>query len=111
MSGIRRHLLVVLAAAATTVVTAACGGGSPAAQGRGGTPPAGVKVLTIVEKPIDQTSDFISTVRSLRSTTVQPEVEGIVTRIFVKSGDRVGPGTPLVQINADKQQAAVRSAE
>ncbi len=42
---------------------------------------------------------------------MQPEVEGIVTRIFVKSGDRVRLGSPLVQINADKQQAAVRSTE
>ena len=110
MSEARCQLLVALAVAATSVA-AACGGGGPAAQSRGGPPPVGVKVLTVVEKPVDQTSDFISTVRSLRSTTVQPEAEGIVTRIFVKSGDRVRPGTPLVQINADKQQAAVRSTE
>ena len=38
-------------------------------------------------------------------------MEGVVTRIFVKPGDRVRVGTPLVQINADKQQAAVRSTE
>jgi RND family efflux transporter MFP subunit len=38
-------------------------------------------------------------------------VDGIVTRIFVKSGQRVTAGAPLVQINADKQQAAVRSTE
>ena len=49
-------------------------------------------------------------VRSLRSTTVQPEVEGIVTQIFVKSGDHVRAGTPLVQIDPE-QQAAVRSTE
>jgi RND family efflux transporter MFP subunit len=34
-----------------------------------------------------------------------------VTRIFVKSGDHVRAGAPLVQINADKQQATVRSTE
>jgi RND family efflux transporter MFP subunit len=42
---------------------------------------------------------------------VQPEVEGLVTRIFVKSGDRVRAGAPLVQINADKQRATLLSAE
>jgi RND family efflux transporter MFP subunit len=42
---------------------------------------------------------------------VQPEVDGLVTRIFVKSGDRVRTGTPLVQINAEKQRASVRSTE
>ena len=62
-------------------------------------------------KPVERASEFIATLRSLRSTTVQPEVEGSVTRIFVKSGDVVRAGTPLVQIDPDKQQAAVRSTE
>jgi RND family efflux transporter MFP subunit len=82
-----------------------------AAGGRGGAPPAAVGLATLEARPIEQTSDFIATLRSLRSSTIQPEVEGVVTRIFVKPGDRVRPGTPLVQINADKQQAAVRSTE
>jgi RND family efflux transporter MFP subunit len=84
-----------------------------AAQGAqaSGPPPTGVELLTLEEKPIDQSSEFIATIQSLRSTTIQPEVEGLVTRIFVKSGDRVGEGAPLVQINADRQQATVRSTE
>ena len=45
------------------------------------------------------------------ASTIQPEVDGMVSRIFVKPGDRVRLGTPIVQINADKQQAAVRSTE
>ena len=109
-----RHLqfpLFVPLALTLAMTGAACGGNAPAAQSQSGPPPAGVKLLTVAEKPIEQTSEFISTVRSLRSTTVQPEVEGIITRIFVKSGARVSVGTPLVQINADKQQAAVRSTE
>jgi RND family efflux transporter MFP subunit len=70
-----------------------------------------VKTLTLESKPIEQASEFIATLKSLHSTTVQPEVEGIVTKIFVKAGDRVRLGTPLVQINAAKQQAAVHSTE
>jgi len=96
------------------VLASACGGNQPAqgaGPGAGGPPPAGVKLLTIQQKPIEQASEFIATVRSLRSTSVQPEVDGLVTRIFVKAGDRVRAGAPLVQINADKQQAAVRSTE
>lgn len=81
-------------------------GAAPAAP-----PPASVTLLTLEQRPIEQTSEFIATVRSLRSTTVQPEVDGLVTKIFVKAGDRVRVGTPLVQINADKQQANVRSTE
>ena len=110
MAGIPVRSYIALALALATAAVA-CGGNAPSAQGQGAPPPAGVKLLAVAEKPIEQTSDFISTVRSLKSTTVQPEVEGIVNRIFVKSGDRVRVGSPLVQINADKQQAAVRSTE
>jgi RND family efflux transporter MFP subunit len=70
-----------------------------------------VKILTLEARPLEQASEFIATIRSLRSTTVQPEVDGLVTRIFVKSGDQVRAGAPLVQINAEKQQASVKSAE
>lgn len=110
----RSRSLVGLLALTASALTAACGGDQPA-QGAppagGPPPPAAVKMLTLEPKPIAQTSEFIATVRSLRSTTIQPEVDGIVARIFVKSGDRVKAGQPLLQINADKQQANVRSTE
>ena len=97
--------------AAAAALLAACGGGSRADQPAAGPPPTGVKLLTLEEKPLERTSEFIATVRSLRSTTVQPEADGLITRIFVKSGDRVRVGSPLLQINAEKQQAAVKSSE
>ena len=82
------------------------------APGAGAQAPPPMGVVThrrSQKKPIEQASGFIATIRSLRSSTVQPEVEGVVTRIFVKSGDRVALGAPLVQIKPDKQQATVRS--
>ena len=102
-------IAVALAAAA------ACGGGA-APQGQaggrqGGAPAAGVKAVTLEQRPIAETSEFIATVRSLHSTTIQPQVEGVVSRIFVKSGDLVRAGTPLVQIDPEKQAANVRSIE
>ena len=95
---------------ATSVSACGRSSGQPQAPPQG-PPPAGVSIVTLESKAIPQSSDFIATVRSLRSTTVQPEGEGIVTKIFVKAGDRVRAGAPLVQINADRQQAAVNSAE
>ena len=95
-----------------SVLAAACRGAQPGAgTAPAAPPPSAVQVLTLEQKPIEQASEFIATIRSLRSTTVQPQVDGTVTRIFVKSGDHVKPGSPLVQINADKQQANVRSTE
>jgi len=71
----------------------------------------GVGTIVLQNKPIQQSSDFIATVRSLRSSTVQPDVEGVVTHIFVKSGDRVATGAAIAQIKPDKQQATVQSAQ
>jgi multidrug efflux pump subunit AcrA (membrane-fusion protein) len=61
--------------------------------------------------PIDDTTDFVATLRSRDSAAIMPQVEGQVTRIFVQSGDRVARGTPLVQIDPAKQQATVRSQQ
>jgi RND family efflux transporter MFP subunit len=95
------------------VGSVACGGNDPA-QGAGpggGMPPSVVKTLTIKEQPTPRSSEFVATIQSLRSTTIQPQVEGLVTRIFVKSGDVVRAGSPLVQIDPDRQTAAVSSLE
>jgi RND family efflux transporter MFP subunit len=106
----KEALGIVLVCAALSV--SGCGGGSTPAQGAApGPPPTAVDIVTVETKPIEQASEFIATLQSLRSTTIQPEVEGIVSRIFVKSGDRVRAGDTLLQINPDKQAAAVRSSE
>jgi len=64
-----------------------------------------VRTIVLEPKPIPQSSEFVATIRSLRSTTVQPQVEGIVRQVLIRSGDRVGAGQPLIQIDPDKQQA------
>ena len=89
----------------------ACTRGGTPSSAAGPPPPMGVSTVTLQKKPLEQASGFIATIRSIRSSTVQPEVEGVVTRIFVKSGDRVTLGAPLVQIKPDKQEATVRSTE
>jgi RND family efflux transporter MFP subunit len=104
-------LLVLALSAACSRAGAPANGASPQ-QGRGGSPPAAsVGVVVLEEKPIELSSDFISTVRSLNSTEVKPQVDGRITRIFVRSGDTVRAGAPLVQLDAEKQAASVRSTE
>ncbi len=94
-------------AALSTII--ACRGNAPGqAQAP---PPTAVQTLTLKAAPVEDASEFIATVRSLRSTTVQPDVDGIVTRILVVSGQRVNVGTPLAQINPERQEAAVSSTE
>lgn len=105
-----RSICVAAAIAALCLAPACNRSAAPPAQA-GGPPPMGVATTTLGKKTIEQASEFIASVRSLQSSTVQPEVEGVVTRIFVKSGDHVRAGAPLIQIKQDRQQAAVRSTE
>ena len=70
-----------------------------------------VKTVTLAPRPIPQSTEYVAAIRSLRSTTVQPQVEGIVREIFIRAGDRVGAGQPLVQIDPDRQQATVTTTE
>jgi RND family efflux transporter MFP subunit len=97
----------------TVFALAGCGGGAPAAPAGGGAafPPAEVKTLALAAKPVSQSSEFVATIRSLRSINIQPQVEGFIRQIMVKAGDRVQAGQPLVQIDPDKQRATVETGE
>jgi RND family efflux transporter MFP subunit len=104
-----RFLSVV---AVASLASAACSGADTPAQGAAaGPPPSAVELRTLETRPLDQSSEFIATIKSLNSTTVQPEVEGLVSRIFVKAGARVRQGDPILQINPEKQSAVVRNVE
>jgi RND family efflux transporter MFP subunit len=70
-----------------------------------------VGVETLANKPVVISSEFIAVVRSRRSSEVRPQVEGVITAIMVKSGDKVAAGTPLLQIDASRQRASVDSDE
>jgi RND family efflux transporter MFP subunit len=101
--------------AAALVAAAACGGGSapPAGQGApgGAMPPMPVEAVTLAPKPVDDTSEFVGTIKSRQSSTIQPQAEGILRSIPVKSGDHVAAGQTLAEIDATSQQAAVASLE
>ncbi len=104
--------LTRLAVATLMLASAGCGnGGAPNGGGPPAQPPATVSVVTLQPKPVERASEFIATLRSLRSSTIQPDVAGSITRVLVKSGDRVRRGTPIVQIDPDRQQAAVQTTE
>ena len=83
--------------------------GAAAGGGRGG--PVPVEIQTLAEKPVEQASEFVGTVKSLKSTVVQAQVEGFLLKVNVKSGDRVEPGKVLFEVDASSQQAAVSSLE
>jgi RND family efflux transporter MFP subunit len=103
------------AVAFVCLTIAACGGGPADGQGQGGPPggmpPMGVEVVTLAEKPVESVTEYIGTVKSRRSTTIQPQVEGFLTRIVARSGDRVRQGAVLMEIDAGRQEAMVANLE
>jgi RND family efflux transporter MFP subunit len=107
-SGTRSWCLAGLVVAAAS---AACSSDQAPEAAGAPPPPVPVELISLEEKPLDRVGEFVGTIKSLRSTTVQPQAEGFLTRILVKSGARVSPGTPLFEIDAATQAAAVASLE
>jgi RND family efflux transporter MFP subunit len=73
----------------------------PAAQ------PLPVKVETVDLSPVPRTDEYVATIKSRRSASIQPQVDGTLTKILVKSGDHVRAGQVLMTIDPLKQQATV----
>jgi len=71
--------------------------------------PVQVQIAPAVKIP--DTSEYLSILKSRHSAAINPQVEGQITRIFVKSGDHVRAGSPLLQIDPLKQEATVNSQE
>jgi RND family efflux transporter MFP subunit len=69
--------------------------------------PLPVKTETIQLSPVPQVDEYVATVKSRRSASIQPQVDGSLTHILVKSGDHVRTGQVLMTIDPLKQQATV----
>ena len=74
-------------------------------------PPTPVAIAPATTTAIEDTTEYVATLKSLRSTAVQPQIDGQVTHILVKSGDRIRDGAPMFQIDPRRQQAAVASQQ
>lgn len=74
-------------------------------------PPTLVEIVTLTAKPVEQTSEFVASLKSRRSSTIQPEVEGFLTRIAVRSGQNVRQGDVLFEIDSATEQAALASLQ
>ena len=73
-------------------------------------PPLPVKTKTITLEAVPRVDEYVATVKSRRSANIQPQVDGTLTRILVKSGDHVRAGQPLMTIDPLKQQARSTSS-
>ena len=71
---------------------------------------ATVKLEALQPTKVRDFTEYLGTLKSRKSILLQPQVDGQLTRIFVKAGDVVESGTPLMQIDPSRQQASVVSA-
>ena len=70
-----------------------------------------VQVAPVTLSPVPNSDTYVATIKSRRSSTMQPQVDGNLVKIFVKSGDVVKAGQVLMRIDPLKQAATVQSQQ
>lgn len=103
------HRAHPLLACALVLALAGCKSAAPPAA----PPPQAmpVQVAPVTFSPVPQSSTYVATIKSRRSATMQPQVDGNLVKIFVKSGDVVKAGQVLMRIDPLKQVATVQSQQ
>src|SRR6059036_2220864 len=108
--GTEQRIAICTLVLALSSFLAGCGKSSANAPGAGpGAMPVQVRIATAAKIP--ETTEYLSILKSRHSAAINPQVEGQITKILVKSGDHVTEGTPLLQIDPLKQEATVNSQE
>jgi RND family efflux transporter MFP subunit len=66
-----------------------------------------VQTVAVSLAPVPQSSEYVATIKSRRSATMQPQVDGRLTEISVRSGDHVTSGQLIMSVDPLHQQASV----
>jgi len=82
----------------------------PAAPAGAGMQAMPVQTVAVTLAPVAQSSEYVATIKSRRSATLQPMVQGNLTQIRVHSGDQVKAGQVMMEIDPRLQLATVAAA-
>lgn len=104
-----RLLSLAVFAAMLLSTLAGCSKSAPPAAVGAGQQAMPVQVAPVTLGAVPSSDTYVSTIKSRRSATMQPQVDGNLTKILVKSGDAVKAGQVLMEIDPLKQQATVES--
>src|SRR5258708_38966676 len=96
--------LLVLPVLFISLVTTGCSN-TEAKQAAPQAMPVKTKIIDMAAVP--RTDEYVATIKSRRSASIQPQVDGSLIKILVKSGDHVRTGQVLMTIDPLKQQATV----
>lgn len=105
------HRIFPLALCAIVCFAVGCKSAPPPAAAAAGHQAMPVQVAPVTLEPVPNSDTYVATIKSRRSATMQPQVDGNLTRIFVKSGDAVKAGQVLMQIDPLKQVAMVQQQQ
>ena len=101
--------LIAASAVSLSVLLAGCTKAPPPADPAPQATPVQVQPVSLSAVPTSET--YVATIKSRRSATLQPQVDGNLTKILVKSGDPVKAGQLLMQIDPLKQVATVQAQQ
>jgi RND family efflux transporter MFP subunit len=104
---------ILAATAALMLLTlAGCKHPQQSAAGAFQMPPGGmpVKTDTLAAQPVPLGDTYVATIKSRRSATINPQVDGNLISIAVHSGEHVAQGQVLMEVDPFKQRATLDSA-
>ena len=84
----------------------AAAGGPPAGQPRA----MPVKLSTVETTTVQDSSEFVANLQDPRSVVLKPKIEGRVSQILVKEGDRVRQGQLAIGLESEDLQAKLMQA-
>ncbi len=106
-----QHRAFVLVLVALQCAITGCGKSGQNAEAAAGPRAIPVKVMAVQAELVPDATDYLATLKSRAASALQPQVEGQITKIFVRSGDKVEAGASIIEIDPLKQQAAVSNQE
>lgn len=68
-----------------------------------------VQIATVSLAPVPQSNEYVATIKSRRSATIQPQVSGRLTAIEIRSGQHVNEGQVMMEIDSRPQLATVQA--
>lgn len=109
--GSAARILACVISGAAFVSLAGCKSSSPAQSPAAGAQAMPVTVEPVALNAVPEGDTYVATIKGRQSATLQPQVDGNLTKILVKSGDVVRAGQLLMQIDPLKQMATVESQQ
>jgi RND family efflux transporter MFP subunit len=74
-------------------------------------PAAAVKLATVATNTVRDSAVFVGTLEAPRFVSIKPQIEGRIKQLYIKEGDRVQQGQPIVSLQSDDTQAVLQQRQ